>query len=226
MDPVETLNWVALGIFAFCTVGYHLLYQMWERARPFSTVKGKVERYRKDWVEQILASRNIILAVQTVRNTIMATTWLAGSMLLVMAFLITRGIKGTDSEVFRALGIIDHGFLTIKVDLLLAIFGFAFLMFLFTIRHLVLFNTLIGTSPELITQVEGIEASEYLGQLINKAHIRFTFGLRSTYFSIPVIAWLFSVWAFIVSTLLIWLWLVLIMDTRNAISQPIARGAP
>lgn len=219
VDPI-TLDWIALGIFFFCTVVYHLVYHLWATVRPFDTVKGKVERYRKDWVEQVLATRNIIMAVQTIRNTIMATTWMAGSVLLVVAFLITGGIQGTigasggDEGTFQIIRIPADAFIIVKLDLLLILFGFAFLMFLFTIRHLILFNTLIGTSPELITQVEGIEASEYLGQIINKAHNRFTFGLRSTYYSIPAIAWLFNTYAFIVLTVVLWLWLLFVMDTR------------
>lgn len=213
------MNWIGLAIFAFCTVVYHGVYHWISKRSPFATVKGKVERYRKDWVEGILQSRNIILAVQTVRNNIMATTWLAGSVMLVLAFLLTSGIKGQDSEVFNALGIVDHGFLRIKVDLLLFTFGFAFLAFLFSIRHVILFNTLIGTSPELITQVEGVEASEFLARLINRSHSRFTFGLRATYFSLPLIAWLFSTWAFIIFTVAIWLWVLFVLDTRTSTNE-------
>lgn len=216
---IELLNWIGLAIFAFCTVVYHGTYHWVSRRHPLSTVKGKVERYRKDWVEGILQSRNLILAVQTVRNNIMATTWLAGTAILILAFLLTSGIKGAESEVFQNLGIVDHGFLTIKVDLLLITYGFAFLAFLFSLRHLILFNTLIGTSPELITQIEGVEASEFLSKLVNRAHSRFTFGLRATYFSLPLIAWLFSPYAFITFTLLIWLWVVFVLDTRTSIHE-------
>ncbi len=222
--PLRTLNWIGIGVYAFCTLGYHWLYAFISRRHPLSTVKGKVERYRKDWVENILQTRNIIMAVQAIRNHIMATTWLAGSVLLVLAFFLTSGIRSegvfaAPSEVFQALGIVDQGFLRIKIDLLLVVFGFAFLAFLFAIRHMVLLNILIGTSPELITQVEGVEASEYLAQLLNRGHSRFTWGLRATYFSLPVIGWLFSPWAFVILTVTIWLWVLLVLDTRSPVAE-------
>lgn len=220
MVELQTLNYIGLAVYAFCTLGYHGFYAFLARRHPMVTVKGKVERYRKDWVDNVLQSRNILMAVQTVRNNIMAVTWLASSLLLVLAFFLTSGLRGEESAVFRQLGIEDAGFLRIKVDIILAVYGFGFLMFLFTVRHLVLFNTLIGTSPDLITQTEGIDAAEYLAQLLNRSQSRFTYGLRATYFSIPTLAWLFSTWAFIVTTIGIWLWLVLFMDTRNALSAP------
>ena len=221
---LETQNWLAIGIFAAATVGYHTLYHLYYRAYPLQTERGKLERYRKDWVANILQSRNSILAVQTIRNTLMATTWLAGSMLLVLAFLLTQDVRGEDAEALDKLGIVDHGFLSWKLNLLLVLFGFSFLMFLFALRHLVLFNVLIGASPELITQVEGIEAPEYLGQLINRAHARFSFGVRATSFSLPALAWLYSPWAFIVLTIAVWLWIMLIHDSRHVGFMPRTRS--
>lgn len=224
-DPMDlfTLNLIATALFVFCTLGYHTVYHIMATVHPMRTVKGKMERYRKDWVEGVLETRNIIMAVQSIRNHIMATTWLAGSILLAGAFFMTGGGGPVDSELLESIGIVDHGFLGYKIALLLFLIGFAFLMFLLTLRHLVVLNSLMGVSPELITQVEGIEASEYLGQLLNRSHTRFTFGSRSLYFSLPVIAWLFSPWAFIVFTVAIWLWVMLVLDARNAVFRPSKR---
>jgi uncharacterized membrane protein len=214
-----TFNVIAILIFLFCTVGYHGIYHFVTSVHPMRTVKGKMEAYRKDWMESVLASRNIIMAVQSIRNFIMATTWLAGSILLALAFFTTGGGGGA-SDFFNFVGAYDDGFLQYKLGLLLFLYGFAFLLFLLTLRHLVVVNSLLGVSPELITQVEGLEASEYLGQLLNRAHARFTYGSRSLYFSLPVVAWLFSTWAFIVFTVLIWGWVLMILDTRNAVFRP------
>lgn len=216
---IDTLNWIAVVVFLLATIGYHGTYNLVARRIPFATVKGKVHRYRKDWIENMIQSRNTILAVQTVRNQIMATTWLASSALLVMAFFLTSVLRGTDplheNALFDTLGIEDFGWLVYKIYAILFIFGFAFLMFLFSVRHVLLFNTLIGVSPELITQIEGYEAAEYLGQLANKSASRFTYGLRATYFALPLIAWLFSIWAFLILTVGIWMWLFFAMDTRH-----------
>jgi uncharacterized membrane protein len=220
------LDWIGFGIFLFCTVAYHIIYHVYAANHPLRTVKGKMEQYRKDWVESVLQTRNIIMAVQSIRNHLMATTWLAGSLLLFMAFFLTSGIRGEAQQVLDFLGASDRGVeIQIKIDLILATYGFSFLLFLLTLRHLVIFNSLLGTSAELITQVEGLEASEYLSQLLNRAHTRFSYGLRGLYFSLPAIAWLFSPWAFIFATVGIWLWVMLVLDMRNAITRPRRRLA-
>lgn len=218
-----TLNLIAVIFFVFCTVGYHGVYHVVAAIHPMRTVKGKMERYRKDWVESVLESRNVIMAVQSIRNQIMATTWLAGSILLALAFYMTGGMGPLDRELLEFIGVVDHGFLRYKLALLLFLFGFSFLMFLLTLRHLVVLNSLMGVSPELITQVEGLEASEYLGQLLNRSHTRFAYGSRALYFSLPVLAWFFSPWAFIAFTLTIWIWVMFILDARNAVFMPSKR---
>ncbi|MBW3584031.1 MAG: DUF599 domain-containing protein [Euryarchaeota archaeon] len=218
---IDHLNMVALVIFFVATLGYHIGYNVYGRMMPLSTVKGKVHRYRKDWVENILQSRNTLLAVQAVRNQIMTTTWLASSVLLVLAFFLSSGIAGRgtapieESAFMSFFGIEDFGWLRYKIYLLLTLLGFAFLMFLFSLRHVMLFNTLIGVSPELIAQLEHVEAAEYLAQLANRSSSRFTYGLRATYFTVPTLSWLFSTWMFIITTAALWLWLFIFLDTRG-----------
>jgi uncharacterized membrane protein len=229
---VALFDWIAVGTFAFCTIVYHVVYYLISERAPMKTVRGKIHRYRRDWVEGVIKTRNYIMAVQAVRNLIMTTTFLASSMLLVMAFIFNYIITGrleeqvqgnqTGDPLFR----IEHGELFgFKVYLLLGLFAFAFFSFLLAIRLLNQFSVLIGVSPELIAQVEGLDPADYLAHILNKAASRHTYGLRAAYFAIPAGAWLFSTEAFLALTLGIWSMLVFVLDTRNVTKGDMVRGS-
>lgn len=230
---VALFDWIAIAVFAFCTVVYHVGYYLISERVPMKTVRGKIHRYRRDWVEGVIKTRNYIMAVQAVRNLIMTTTFLASSMLLVMAFIFNYIITGRlerdteastrgDEPLFR----LEHGELFgFKVYLLLGLFVFAFLSFLLAIRLLNQFTVLIGVSPELVAQVEGLDPADYLAHILNMAASRHTYGLRAAYFAIPAGAWLFSTEAFLALTLGIWFMLVFVLDTRNVTKGNMVRGS-
>ena len=241
---IAIFDWIAIAIFASCTVVYHIVYYLVSERAPMKTVRGKIHRYRRDWVEGVIKTRNYIMAVQAVRNLIMTTTFLASSMLLVMAFIfnyiitgrlerdtqerVSQGAAGNETvTVNEPLFRIEHGELFgFKVYLLLGLFVFAFLSFLLAIRLLNQFSILIGVSPELIGQVEGIEPADYLAHILNKAASRHTYGLRAAYFAIPAGAWLFSTEAFVALTVGIWFMLVFVLDTRNVTKLDMFRTMP
>ena len=102
-----------------------------------------------------------------------------------------------------------------KLYFLVAIFGFSFWQFLLNIRLVSQLTILIGSDPDLIDHVEGVDAVTYFSTILNRATNRFTYGQRGFYFSLCVIAWLFSSWAFVLLTLAIGLFLVGLLDFQQ-----------
>ena len=83
MLMISPLDSFALAVFFICTIGYHNIYYPYKLSRtPMDTAKGKINLYRKSWVEEIVEKRDIQTAVQQVRNLTMVATMFASSSLL------------------------------------------------------------------------------------------------------------------------------------------------
>ena len=59
----------------------HLFYQV--RKAPLTTSFGLTNRLRRDWVQTIMEGNKDILAVQTLRNWVMASSFLASAAILI-----------------------------------------------------------------------------------------------------------------------------------------------
>ncbi|MFH1774817.1 MAG: DUF599 domain-containing protein [Methanobacteriota archaeon] len=171
---------------------------------PMSTAKGKINLYRRSWVEEIVEKRDILTAVHQVRNLTMVATMFTSSSLLILGVIanifMTKYSPGTD-------------IFSIKVYLLMTLFGTSFLLFLFSLRHLNYFSILIGAKKEVIESTEK-DMVEMLSERLNLAMNRYTLGARCFYYSLAVMAWFFSTWAFIAITLLVTLMVIVTRDFK------------
>lgn len=195
---------VALALFLVLTLGYHSFYAWLTRQRPLDTVMGKIHLYRRTWIKRVIDKENHTMAVQALRNLLMTSSFMASSALLVMAVILQ----------FR-FSAVPPPDLTMKLDLLVAIFAFAFLSFLFGIRYLNQLTILIAADPDLISHVEPVDAVTYLSNLLNRANNRFTYGQRAFYFSVPAVAWLMSAYAMIAAELVLAAYLVVFTDFKK-----------
>ncbi len=209
---IPALDAFALALFFLCTIGYHNVYYPYRlRSSPMSTAKGKVNLYRRSWVEATLEKGDIVVAVHQVRNLTSVATLFASSSLLIIGvvanvFLTKYQLHLEEApvlEIFR-----------IKAYLLITLFGTSFLLFLFALRHLNYFSVLIGAKKEVVESVEKISFVDFLTERINLAMNRYTLGVRCYYYSLAVIAWFFSTYAFIALTLLITLLVALTRDFK------------
>lgn len=209
---IPILDALALALFFVCTVGYHNVYYPHRlRSSPMGTAKGKVDLYRRSWIENTLEKGEIITAVQQVRNVTSVATLFASSSLLIIGvianvFLTKYQLHLEESpvlDIFR-----------IKAYLLISLFGASFMLFLFALRHLNYFSILVGAKKEAVESAEKVGFVDFLTEKINLAMNRYTLGVRCYYYSLAVIAWFFSTYAFIALTLLITLLVALTRDFK------------
>lgn len=212
MVRLGTLDILGIVLFVLVTFVYHALYYVYTQTRPLATVKGKIHLYRRTWVKRVLDRGDFILAAQTLRNHLMAASFMASSSLLAMGLLLNFVVAGDPAT---ALHLDNAELITFKLFSLIGIFAFSFMAFLFTIRDLNHVSILIAADADLIDHVEGLDAVTYLSTLLNQALNRYTFGQRGFYFSIAVIAWIFHPIAFIVTTLGIALLLIFVLDFQR-----------
>ena len=190
-QPVDVIGF-ALFLLVFPI--YHGVYPLLAQRRPGLAAKGKVDVYRRSWIEGILANRDTITAVQQTRNLAMVNSLLASSSLILMGFtanVLIRTNPGTGNSDTQA----------VKLFLLIITLSVAFAYSMTSLRHLGHFNLVIGADPAVIEEFEGPPA-DYFAAMVNRASNRYTLAVRCLYSASPLLVWLFDSWSFLGLTLL------------------------
>lgn len=222
----------ALAFIVFCvvTLGYHWFYLKVIEHHPTWSVRARMHEHRRNWVEMALKRGERIMAVQTLRNLIMTSTFLASTMILLVAFIANFVVLQEPSKTlhFAETPTVFYGGTPIpfKGALLLLLYAFAFVMFLTSLRTLSHMSILVGVDAEQIRLIEQEDPHAFLARRLNQIESLTTYGRRAVYFSIPVIGWFFSPWIFLALTVLIWIFFISSMDfarpakeTRGAAAQ-------
>ncbi|CAO2816607.1 unnamed protein product [Amaranthus hypochondriacus] len=184
---------VPLGFFSI--IAYHVW--LWHRVRtqPLTTIIGTNSNARRYWVTAIIKDneKKNILAVQTIRNTIMGSTLMATTSILLCSGLAailssTYSIKKPlNDTVYGA-----HGefMMAIKYVTLLLIFLFSFVCHSLSIRFINQVNFLINTPQQDL--INANISPFYVCELLEKGFILNTVGNRLFYAALPLLLWIFG----------------------------------
>lgn len=182
---------------------YHAVYPWLIRLLPARATKARVDLFRHSWIEGLLARRDIIAAAQQTRNLTMVNSALATSALILMgvtANVLIRFPAFPETLAAPETSAMHPDAQAVKLFLLIVVFAVAFAYCMTSLRHLGLFNLVIGADPDLIRDVEGSPV-EYFSALVNRASNRYTLAVRCFYSASPLFLWLFDPWFFIALTL-------------------------
>lgn len=189
---------VDFGTFLVCVV-LVLLYQrrLLRRIRenPALTVQGMNEQARAAWVERVMREERDLhtMAVQTFRNSTMAATLLASTAVLLI-FGILNLLANADKLEHVLAGVNswgsrEPGMWLFKLMLLIVDFFVAFFSFSLAVRgyHHVgyLINVPVGA------QDHGVTVQKVAG-VLNRVSRYYSIGMRTYYFSVPLVLWLFG----------------------------------
>lgn len=177
--------------FLFVTVlalaGYHLLLAVRVRTRAEDTAIGCANRMRARWVASVMADRRDILAVQTVRNWIMAATFLASTSILIGLGLLGAAwrpaILEDISHALNLAGTVSETLWMAKLFVLIQFFFVSFFSFTSAIRYYNHASVMINTP--------GIEPED-AARVTNRGALYYTIGVRGFYLAVPVTLWLFG----------------------------------
>lgn len=160
---------------------------------PYYTVQAINTMVRTVWVAQIVAKREVITAVQTLRNSTMAATFLASTAVLLIVGVLTLSEQGDK------LGLVLHSLnfggtvnstvwtvklLAILIDLFVAFFSFS--MSIRTYNH-VGFMLYVPAHTE-----HPIITTDYVAHQLNRAGSFYSVGMRAYYYLVPLVFWLFG----------------------------------
>ena len=179
----------------------HLIHQI--RTMPMTTSIGITNHLRREWVQIIMEEKRDILAVQTLRNWVMASSFLASTAILIGGATISI-VLGSEkpariSQALNLLGTQNETLWLAKLILIIVDFFFAFFNFTLAIRYYNHASFVINVPPSEDPMV----TYDAVAKIINHGTTHYTLGMRGFYLGIPFILWLFgSTWLLMGSLIL------------------------
>jgi len=179
---------MSFGVLFF----YHLRLYREVRDNPLATAIGLTNHARRAWVQSIVDKKRDILAIQTFRNWVMASTFLASTAILISLGLVASAFRSEiASSVTQTLNVFGHPSETlwlIKLFILSALFFYAFFNFTLSVRYYNHASLVINVPQEL----EPASSVDTITLVLNHGALHYTLGMRGFYLAIPLGLWLFG----------------------------------
>jgi len=197
------MNWQTLGAMRLDLLSlagsaailalYHLYMAYQIRRDPSYTFQSVMNYARAAWTQNIMSGGPDVLPVQTLRNSTMVSTFLAStSVLLIMGVLSLSGQGdklSTTWHVWSTGDAIGPKLWMFKLILLLVDLFVAFFSFAISLRFFNHVGYMINVPVALRHQIIGPES---VAQQLNRAGRAYLVGMRSYYFLVPLVLWLFG----------------------------------
>ncbi|RLN05013.1 uncharacterized protein C2845_PM13G03270 [Panicum miliaceum] len=212
----EQLDYVLVPLGLAVMAGYHAWLLLRIRRRPATTVIGVNAINRRIWVRHVMeepSGKHAVLAVQTIRNNIMASTLLASTAITLsslIAVLMSSGGGGGGGATAASTASNDNSggllpgaplvvgatgapALSAKFFAILVCFLVAFLLNVQSIRYYSHASVLVNVPPGAWRRGRGrAAAAGYATDVLNRGSYFWSLGARAFYFSCPVFLWLFG----------------------------------
>jgi uncharacterized membrane protein len=201
----------ALIVSAIAFVSYQSYVNRKSRSDPRYSIQQVIGAARVAWVESIMRERRDILAIQTLRNSIMAATFLASTGILLIIGVLTLSEQGDKlSSAWHSLNFVGQvaqqiwlvKLLAMLLDLLVAFFSFAMAIRLF--HH-------TGYLLNVPVDSHDFARPAYVASQLNRAGRFYSIGMRAYYLLVPLLFWLFGP-HFLVIAMLLLVWVLYHLD--------------
>lgn len=180
--------------FSFVLIGsYHLYLRSRLRRDRSYTIQSVNNDARSAWVDNVMSEKGReVLAVQTLRNSTMAATFLASTSILLIMGVLNLMRTGSQDSVLHSLqsGLIGNdGLEEVKLLVLLSTFFTAFFSFSLAVR---LYNHVGYLINSCNSRQQFCPTPEYVSRLLNRSGSYYSYGMRAYYLSVPLVFGLFS----------------------------------
>jgi uncharacterized membrane protein len=184
---------------------YHIYWVYQVRRAPLQTYRGVTRHLRRVWVESIITGKRDMLSVQTLRNWIMASSFLASTAMIIGLGLLSFLFKPEHlSEIPFDPTLIFSRMRTlfmVKLMVLMVHFFFAFFSFTLSIRYMNQINFMINVPIECDPSL----SPDLIANTLDTGMVHYTMGMRAFYLSVVVTLWLFGpVWMFLGSLVMVY----------------------
>jgi uncharacterized membrane protein len=194
--PQTAATWLDLGALAFtltALIAYHLFLRRKLTRNENYTFQATMRRSRAAWVRATMAEGRDVLAVQTLRNSTMAATFMASTAVLLIIGVLTLSAQGDRLEaswhVLDPVGPSGAVLWTVKtLGLLIDLFA-AFLAFTMAIRQFHHVGYMINVP--LSGKYGHIPLETVIAQLERSGRF-YWLGMRAYFLLVPLVMWLFG----------------------------------
>jgi uncharacterized membrane protein len=188
---------------ALLLVAYYIFIAYKTRRNPAYTVQSVNIIARTAWVESIMQDGGKeVLAVQTLRNSTMAATFLASTSVLLIIGVLTLSGQGDKMEstwhVLNIAGNTHNELWLIKLIFMLLDLFVAFFSFSMAVR---VFNHVGYMINVPLTRNHKMIRPQHVAIHLNRAGMFYSIGMRAYYFAVPLVFWLFGPHLMLLSTL-------------------------
>jgi uncharacterized membrane protein len=202
---IPLLDLACAGASLVLIAGYHVLLRIQLRRDALYSIQAVNALSRAAWVETVMATGNKdVLAVQTLRNSIMGATFLSSTAVLLIIGVLTLSGQGQSlGSTWHALNLSGttyaelwlYKLVSLLLDMLVAFFSFAQAIRLF--HHV---GYMINVPPS-----KGHRAftPEHVALHLNRAGAFYAIGMRAYYVAVPLVFWLFGPWFMLGSTVIL-----------------------
>ncbi|MFZ5448136.1 MAG: DUF599 domain-containing protein [Thermodesulfobacteriota bacterium] len=178
---------------AFFLLGLYHLYWIYQiRYNPLATSVGITNHLRGHWVEHVMEEKLDILAVQTLRNWVMASSFLASTGIIICLGLLSVAASPEKmAEITPSLDelVREHRVLWLfKLMVLIIDFFFIFFSFCLAIRYFNHVNFMINVPTSLDHKI----SPKYITEILNTGMMHYTMGMRGYYIAVLLFLWLFG----------------------------------
>nr|AFK33773.1 unknown [Medicago truncatula] len=187
------LDVILVPLAMLISIGYHVWLWHKVRTQPHTTIVGINASGRRNWVNAMMKDneKKNILAVQSLRNTIMGATLMATT-----SILLCSGLAAVISSTYSVKKPLNdaiygaHGefMVALKYVSLLTIFLFSFFCHSLSIGFINQVNILINTPQDPMSLV----TPEYIFEILEKGFILNAVGNRLFYAGLPLLLWIFG----------------------------------
>jgi uncharacterized membrane protein len=195
---------LAFLVSSVLILGYYLYLNRRIRKTPESNVHVLNTSIRERWVKRVMEGDNMeILAIQTLRNSVMASNFMASTAILLVIGTINLSDKiGTWSVQWQPELLTQHmaWLWQLKLALLLLDFAIAFYCFSMAIRFFNHVGYMINLrEAPAVAQDNFKQTCSYL----NRAGSYYALGNRAFFFSLPIMMWFLGAIFLLAATLLL-----------------------
>jgi uncharacterized membrane protein len=204
--PPYSHLWDAACFLASCAIflGYLRFMKVQSRKNPAYTVQGISAMARTAWVKRVMEEGRDVLAVQTLRNSTMGSTFLASTAILLSVGVLTLSGQGEKLkiawDVINVFGSQHESLLPVKlIFLLLNLFG-AFFFFASSFR---IYNHVGYMINAPYAGREKVMSPKVVAAQLNRACHHYSMGMRGFYAMVPLVFWIFGPVFLFVATVIV-----------------------
>ena len=204
-------DWVALAIFTFCVIGYSRYSDNSQNPRMLN---AKMRKVRRLWIRHMLAREDRVTDTLLTGHSANAISFFASATILVLVGLIgivsrTRDLHALASEI-----ILVHptslALFQFKLLGLISIFIFGFYRFTWSLLQASYYFGLMGAALPVSTlsPTDLDHIADAIAIVLNNVFTNFHSGIRTYYYGLAWLGWIFQPMIFSAATLFITLVLI------------------